>query len=90
MYWRRFAVSSIPTEASAFEAWIRERWDEKDKLIEDFLATGRFPADAGGESEFLETEVRNKYVWEWLVPFAPLVVWTVLGLGIRKVWKLIW
>lgn len=46
MYWRRFAVSSIPvSDSKAFEQWVRDRWIEKDRLLEQFQTTGRFPAD---------------------------------------------
>ena len=48
MYWRRFHVSSIPiSDTKAFEAWILERWQEKEDLLEGYLQTGRFPADEG-------------------------------------------
>jgi hypothetical protein len=46
IYWRRFAVSSIPLETpEAFDAWLNERWREKDALLEYYTKTGRFPAD---------------------------------------------
>lgn len=45
MYWRRFAVSSIPLhDSKAFEAWLRDRWAEKDELLEQYVQTGRFPS----------------------------------------------
>ena len=48
MYWRRFPVSSIPiSDTKAFEAWILQRWQEKEDLLEGYLQTGRFPADKG-------------------------------------------
>lgn len=46
MYWRRFAVSTIPVDdPKAFDAWLMERWREKDQLIEQYVRTGRFPAN---------------------------------------------
>lgn len=51
MYWRRFAMSSIPLDDSkAFEAWVKERWDEKELLLEHYMQNGRFPADERHES----------------------------------------
>ncbi len=48
MYWRRFAVSSIPLgDPKAFEAWLKQRWDEKELLLEQYGQNGRFPADEG-------------------------------------------
>ena len=52
MYWRRFAVSSIPVEdAQQFELWLRQRWLEKEQLLEQYVRDGRFPADEGHGSE---------------------------------------
>jgi len=52
MYWRRFAMSSIPLDDSkAFEAWLRERWIEKEMLLEQYVRNGRFPADEGRDAD---------------------------------------
>lgn len=52
MYWRRFAVSSIPVEdAQQFELWLRQRWLEKEQLLEQYVRDGRFPADQGKDWE---------------------------------------
>ena len=52
MYWRRFAVSSIPVDdAQEFELWVRQRWLEKEQLLEQYTRDGRFPADEGSNSE---------------------------------------
>lgn len=83
MYWRRFRVSSIPLDdPKAFELWLRSRWIEKDKFIEDYLRTGRFPADQGtsknskGETirgaGHIEAEIKPKYWYEFLQVFAPI------------------
>lgn len=46
MHWRRFRVADIPIDDDkAFEVWIRNRWREKDYLLEYFTRTGRFPTD---------------------------------------------
>jgi hypothetical protein len=48
MYWRRFAVSTIPLDdAPGFELWLRQRWLEKEALLEGYVRTGRFPGDEG-------------------------------------------
>ena len=83
MYWRRFRVSSIPLDdPKTFELWLRSRWIEKDKFIEDYLRTGRFPADNGtsknskGETirgaGHIEAEIKPKYWYEFLQVFAPI------------------
>lgn len=83
MYWRRFRVSNIPIDDPAnFELWLRQRWMEKDKFIEDYLRTGRFPADNGGSKDskgqtisgagHIEAEIKPKYWYEFLQVFAPI------------------
>ena len=48
MYWRRFAVSSIPVDdPKAFELWLKQVWLEKEDLLEYYAQNGRFPADGG-------------------------------------------
>ncbi|KAK7532707.1 acyltransferase-domain-containing protein [Phyllosticta citricarpa] len=49
MYWRRFAVKDMPLDSpTEFEKWVLARWREKDDLLEQYLQTGRFPADPEG------------------------------------------
>ena len=95
MYWRRFAVSSIPLDDSrAFEIWLRARWTEKDQLLDLYLRTGHFPADAGVDKTpegktrrgagYIETEIRPFHWYEFLQIFAPmgllaLVLYTFYG-----------
>lgn len=46
MHFRRFAIASIPiSDPTEFEAWIRQRWLEKDDLLEYYVQNGRFPED---------------------------------------------
>ncbi|KAI9741809.1 MAG: hypothetical protein M1834_000195 [Cirrosporium novae-zelandiae] len=52
MYWRRFAIADIPVDDhDAFDLWLRERWVEKDALLEHYVQNGRFPADEGHDSD---------------------------------------
>ena len=55
MYWRRFPVSSIPVDdPKAFEKWVKDRWLEKEDLLEGYIQNGRFPADEGTDSNGLD------------------------------------
>lgn len=83
MYWRRFPVSSIPLHDShKFEYWLRARWTEKDRLIEHYHRTGRFPADTGVSqgsdgmtrrgAGYIETEIKPTHWYEFLQIFAPI------------------
>ncbi|KAL9105554.1 MAG: hypothetical protein Q9227_009298 [Pyrenula ochraceoflavens] len=67
MYWRRYALSKIPLDdPKAFEEWLSQRWKEKDQLLEQYIQTGRFPADDGKSTEpprlkgagYINTEVK--------------------------------
>lgn len=103
MYWRRFPVSSIPLDDShAFEHWLRARWTEKDRLIEGYLRTGRFPADKGVSRSrdgklhrgagYIETEIKPTYWYEFLQVFAPmglfaLVLYVFYGALPRRIIK---
>lgn len=54
MYFRRFALSSIPLEdgdEKVFDQWIRDRWTEKDELMEGYMCTGRFPGIVGPDGK---------------------------------------
>lgn len=55
-----------------FDHWLRERWYEKDDLMEQYIATGRFPANGAGTKGHLETKVRTKYWWEFVKIFVML------------------
>ena len=46
MHWRRFHISEIPIQnTKAFEVWLRNRWREKDYMLEYFQKHTRFPAE---------------------------------------------
>lgn len=45
-------MTSIPLDdPPKFESWLRQRWLEKDELLEGYAQTGRFPGDQGHDSE---------------------------------------
>jgi 1-acyl-sn-glycerol-3-phosphate acyltransferase len=71
MYWRRFKISSIPVDdPNAFDLWLRAHWTAKDKLLEGFVRTGRFPADTG--AGIIETEIKAVRWYEFMQVFAPI------------------
>jgi hypothetical protein len=46
MHWRRFHIDTIPIQnTKAFEVWLRNRWREKDYMLEYFNRHSRFPAE---------------------------------------------
>ena len=83
MYWRRFRVANIPVEdPQKFDLWLRARWSEKDRFIENWYRTGRFPADSGSSKDYsgkvtagagyIEAEVKPQRWYEFLQVFAPI------------------
>jgi len=71
MYWRRFKITSIPVDdPKAFDLWLRAHWTAKDKLLEGFVRTGRFPAETG--TGVIETEVKAVRWYEFMQIFAPV------------------
>ncbi|KAI0470793.1 acyltransferase-domain-containing protein [Xylariaceae sp. FL0804] len=89
-YWRRFAVADMPLGSQdAFDAWLRARWYEKDALLEQYVATGRFPANGAGIKGHVETEVRTRHWWEFVKIFAMLGSFGMVFNVILKVLRLV-
>ncbi|KAF6824947.1 lysocardiolipin acyltransferase [Colletotrichum plurivorum] len=64
-HWRRYRVADMPLhDQKEFDAWVRERWYEKDALMEEYVSTGRFPPSKDLEGGYIETEVRLRSLWE--------------------------
>jgi hypothetical protein len=97
MYWQRFALKDIPLESTEkFDAWIQKRWAEKDALLEQYLTTGRFPANAeetGGiaftgerRPEYIETEVKLRRWYEVGSLYVVVATVALLANAVAKVW----
>lgn len=63
--------------------------------METYKATGRFPPNVAASHddpskleamEYIETEVRTKYWWEFLRIFVVVGVFALLGNIITKIW----
>jgi lysocardiolipin and lysophospholipid acyltransferase len=62
MHWRRFAVGDIPiADPAEFELWLRERWLEKDDLMEYYMENGRFPEDDEFKDNGFTAEVTDAH-----------------------------
>lgn len=93
-YWRRFRIDDIPLDDhDHFDVWLRERWYEKDAAMETYKTTGRFPPNAAASdqvktdvNEYIETEVRTKYWWEFLRIFIVVGIFALLGNIVAKIW----
>lgn len=89
MYWRRFPIASIPLDdATEFEKWLKQRWEEKDQLLEYFKESGRFPADGAATAEktkgYIDTEVR---LVKWYEAGQIFVVLATVALVVNVITK---
>lgn len=94
MHWRRFATSSIPIkDPKEFEAWILDRWKEKDALLEQYYNTGRFPPDespkGGTSGEYIETEVKLQHWYEVGQIFVVLAALAMVANVLSKLWEML-
>jgi hypothetical protein len=104
LYWRRFAASSIPLQyQDEFDKWLRDRWVEKDELIEHYLQHGSFPVNSMGsnansngvikdqavDTAPIHTEVKLQSVLEVTKIFAVLAAFGMVMNVLIKMWNLI-
>jgi len=79
-----------------FDLWLRERWYEKDALMEQYISTGRFPANkavtngttksSGKDEDFIETEVKLGNWWEVGNIFVVLATFALIFNLLARVW----
>lgn len=94
-HWRRFRVADIPLDTQdEFDAWLRERWYEKDELMDQYLRDGRFPsskaaiAGAGSaKSAYIETAVRPRWPGEVMQLFSVVGLVLMLCNIVRRAWS---
>ncbi len=90
-HWRRFKVADIPLDdQDKFDAWLRDRWYEKDALMEAYMATGRFPSSPSatekGQDTYIETEVKTKYPFEFLQIYSVIGILGLVLNTLGKIW----
>lgn len=101
MYWRRFTVADMPLDDhEKFELWLRERWHEKDLLLEHFVEHGSFPTDkaavngasnGAAKGEAVETEVKLGNWYEVFNIFVMLATFALIANMLARVWnKALW
>ncbi|KAJ5765603.1 hypothetical protein N7520_005162 [Penicillium odoratum] len=82
MHWRRFAVADIPLDdQTAFEEWLRARWVEKDRLLDQYWETGRFPSDLAGSIKATNATPEQKVAVDagYVESYVRLHHWIELG-----------
>ena len=78
-------------EGAKFDAWLRDRWTEKDRMMDTFYREGAFRPEAGQKwTSPVEVPVKLRHPLEHLqaysffTPFITWYAWKVLKLGIHK------
>lgn len=82
MHWRRFAVSEIPLDdQKEFDLWLRERWTEKDQLLQQCFETGRFPTELAGTIDTDDASIQQKAAASagYVEAYVRLSHWTEFG-----------
>lgn len=51
LHYRLYSTDTVPVEPEQLQAWLFERYEEKNKLLEVFYKTGHFPQTSPSESE---------------------------------------
>jgi lysocardiolipin and lysophospholipid acyltransferase len=97
MFWRRLAIADMPLDDhEKFDLWLRERWHEKDALLEHFVEHGSFPSDkaaingvANGtaKDEVIEAEVKLAHWWEVGNIFIMLATFGLIANILARVWN---
>ena len=60
MHFRRFRIKDIPIhDIKEFDVWLRERWKEKDNLLEYYYQYGTFPEAVNDADGLTEIEVNG-------------------------------
>ncbi|RFU26219.1 hypothetical protein B7463_g10122, partial [Scytalidium lignicola] len=100
MYWRRFAIADMPLDdPHKFDLWLREKWYEKDALMEQYINTGRFPEFESAvngnatkdtvKGKFIETEVKAGHWWEVLRVVQVLAAFALVANLLARVWNVV-
>ena len=94
-------MSTIPLDdQKAFATWLSERWNEKDQLLQEFMETGRFPADAEltskdgtgqtkADNGYIITEVQLERWYEVGQPFVTLAAVALIADILSKLWNML-
>jgi 1-acyl-sn-glycerol-3-phosphate acyltransferase len=78
MHWRKFRVDDIPLVGEEFDKWIRDRWLEKDALMDHFYKHGKFPKDKAAVCVRTQVKLKNP-IGDVLSIFAVLALLAVIG-----------
>jgi len=66
LHYRLYSADTVPVEPEKLQAWLFERYEEKNKLLEAFYKTGHFPQTSPSESDNgVISQPRSIQLSEW-------------------------
>ncbi|CAJ0760541.1 24228_t:CDS:2 [Entrophospora sp. SA101] len=73
---RRYKISEIPQDEDKFTIWLRDRWSEKDVMMEEFYKNGRFSSYES--PRIVPMRLMNGFfellqIWYFVIPLIPLL-----------------
>lgn len=74
-------MSEIPLDdQKEFDVWLRDRWIEKDQLLDHYFETGRFPSELAGtiEAKHATAEQKNAVEAGYVESYVRLHHWIEL------------
>lgn len=81
LHLRRFALRDMPLkeeDGPAFDKWLRDRWTEKDHLLDAFYKDQQFAVGKDGKRQYIRTNTRHLYeclhLVGWGVPWLAAYV----------------
>ena len=60
---RKHLVADIPLDTDGLTAWLYDRYEEKEKMLAEFYATGAFPADCRDSRREVLLRVDDSFAW---------------------------
>lgn len=55
LFYRLYRCKDVPQDAESLTRWLFDRWEEKEKMLEEFYATGKF-RNGRGTSQLVEQD----------------------------------
>ena len=85
VHYRKYPIAQLPIESEPLTKWMYERFAEKDKMLEEFYQTGRFPVTSDTKG-YLSEPRHLKFSLEYLVT-AHAVFITLTALMCYVLWS---
>lgn len=62
LFYRLFHTSELPHDPDALTQWLYKRWEEKEKILDIFYKTGKFPVEEFAKIPMQTREIAQDYL----------------------------